>query len=125
MFEIERELTFSACHQLRGCDGSCERLHGHNFRVRVRVVSHTLNEAGMVMDFRELSKLLKSAVQSLDHRHLNELDMFRTINPSSENIAKFIGDQVAFQLRGRAARLKQCDVFETDKSRAGYLPEDQ
>ena len=123
MFEIEREMTFSASHQLRGYKGCCERLHGHNFRVRVGVRSQTLDAVGMVMDFHELDALMRHAVSRFEHRHLNDSDEFETVNPSAENIARVVGDAVAKALDGRGIRFVYCDVYETDRSRARYVPD--
>jgi 6-pyruvoyltetrahydropterin/6-carboxytetrahydropterin synthase len=120
MFEITRERTFSASHQIRGYNGKCERLHGHNWRVRVTVASTTLNNTGMVMDFHELDELMRSAVAPFEHRHLNDVSAFRARNPTSENVARAVGEAIAKALAGRPIRLRHCDVFETDLSRARY-----
>ena len=122
MFEIVRERTFSASHQLRGYNGKCERLHGHNFRVRVAVASPALDETGMVMDFHELDELIVSAIAPFDHRHLNEVADFARRNPSAENLALAIGKTVSKSLEGKSRRLVYCDVFENDFSKARYLP---
>jgi 6-pyruvoyltetrahydropterin/6-carboxytetrahydropterin synthase len=122
MFEIEREMTFSASHQLRGYKGKCERLHGHNFKVRVSVCSQNLDDIGMVMDFHELDELMRSAVHPFEHRHLNEITVFTKVNPTSENIAKVVGESITKSLKGRVLRLMYCDVYETERSRARYMP---
>lgn len=124
MFEIKKERTFSASHRLRGADGRCERLHGHNFRVRVCLAAAVLDSKGTVMDFNELDELMQCAVAPLDHQHLNDLDVFKARNPSSENIAAVIAETVTIALKGRKIRLKYCDVFETDRSRARYIPDE-
>jgi 6-pyruvoyltetrahydropterin/6-carboxytetrahydropterin synthase len=123
MFEIEKERTFSASHQLREFNGRCERLHGHNFRVRVCLAAAELDSNGTVMDFNELDELMQCAVAPLDHQHLNDLDAFKIRNPSAENIAAVIAEAVEAALEGKTARLKYCDVFETDRSRARYIPD--
>ncbi len=124
MFEIARERTFSASHQLRNYKGRCERLHGHNWRVRVCIGSPELDDSGMIIDFHELDRMMGVAIEPFDHRHLNELTEFETANPSAENIARAIGESVRGQLQGTHARLRYCDVFENDLSRARYIPED-
>jgi 6-pyruvoyltetrahydropterin/6-carboxytetrahydropterin synthase len=82
--------TFSAAHALRGYKGRCEHLHGHNWKIRVAVSSEKLNEIGMVMDFTEIKALLDTLLQNLDHKYLNEVSPFDTINPTAENIAGFL-----------------------------------
>ncbi len=122
MFQITRERTFSASHQLRNYKGRCERLHGHNWRVRVCVQAEDLNESGMVMDFHDLDKLMQEAIEPFDHRHLNEVTDFETANPSAENIAKAIGESIKKSLTSTKIVLAYCDVFENDFSRARYIP---
>ena len=122
MFEIRRELSFSASHRLRGYGGRCERLHGHNFRVRVTIACEGLDDVGMVMDFHELDELMRCAVAPFEHRHLNDVSVFCELNPTSENIARIVGEHIARSLEGRSLQLVCCDVYETDKSRARYLP---
>ena len=123
MFEIARERTFSASHQLRNYKGRCERLHGHNWRVRVCVSAKDLNDSGMVIDFHELDKMMAEAIEPFDHRHLNEVDAFEIANPSAENIARAVGESVRARLQGTEIRVSYCDVFENDLSRARYIPE--
>ena len=123
MFEIARERTFSASHQLRNYKGRCERLHGHNWRVRVCVSAKELNDSGMVIDFHELDKMMLAAIEPFDHRHLNEVAEFEIANPSAENIARAVGESVRGQLAGTDIRVSYCDVFENDLSRARYIPE--
>ena len=122
MFEITRERTFSASHQLRNYKGRCERLHGHNWRVKVCVASETLDDSGMVIDFHELDAMMQKAIEPFDHRHLNDVPTFETDNPSAENIAKAIGVAVLAALEGTRIVFRYCDVFENDLSRARYLP---
>jgi 6-pyruvoyltetrahydropterin/6-carboxytetrahydropterin synthase len=123
MFEIERERTFSASHQLRNYKGRCERLHGHNWRVRVCIWAKDLDESGMVIDFHELDRMMTVAIDRFDHRHLNDVPDFDIANPSAENIARAVGESVREQLQNTQARLRYCDVFENDLSRARYIPE--
>lgn len=123
MFEIARERTFSASHQLRNYNGRCERLHGHNWRVRVCVAAKELDGSGMVIDFHELDRMMGAAIEPFDHRHLNEVSAFEEKNPSAENIAHAIGESVRSQLQGTKIRVHYCDVFENDLSRARYIPE--
>lgn len=123
MFEIARERTFSASHQLRNYKGRCERLHGHNWRVRVCVAATGLDKSGMVIDFHELDRMMGIAIEPFDHRHLNDVPAFEIDNPSAENIARAIGDSVKSQLSGTEIRVSYCDVFENDLSRARYIPE--
>lgn len=122
MFQIVRERVFSASHQLRGYKGKCERLHGHNWRVRVTLGAPDLDECGMVVDFHELDRLMADAIGPFDHQHLNEVVPFDVLNPSAENLAQTIFERIAAQLTDPRVSVVCCDVWENDLSRARYLP---
>lgn len=112
---------FSSSHQLRHYQGKCEELHGHNFQVRVEVEGSRLEpETGILMDFKELKKQVKTVLQTLDHRHLNDLEPFVQENPSSENLAKYIYTQLKPLLSQYPVRLKEVSVAEKESSEAIY-----
>lgn len=120
MFEILKERVFSASHQLRGYEGRCERLHGHNWRVLIQIEAEELDEHGMVLDFHELDAIMAAAIEPFEHQHLNEIEPFDQINPSCENLAWVIHERVLARLPGGRVRLRCCDVWENDRSRARY-----
>src|SRR5213075_1550135 len=93
-FEITTSRTFSAAHQLKLYDGSLEPLHGHNWRVRVTVSAPRLDSIGVVMDFHELDRLLAEIVNPLHNSHLNDQPPFRSINPSAENVAVHVAQNM-------------------------------
>jgi len=120
MFEICVEHTFAAAHALRNYYGKCENLHGHNYRVQVGMEGAVLDESGLLFDFAKLKKQLRETSAYLDHQNLNELAPFDTVNPSAENIARFICDDIQKKLdSGRVAYVR---VWETDTSYAIYRP---
>ena len=123
MFEIFRERVFAASHQLREYKGRCERLHGHNWKVRVHLGAEALDEVGMVLDFHELDEIMSQAIAPFDHAHLNDVEPFTEINPSSENIARVICERVMERLSNARVRVLCCDVWENERSRARYIPE--
>ena len=120
MFEICVEHTFAAAHALRNYHGKCENLHGHNYRVQVGMEGELDPETGLLFDFAELKKQLRSTSSYLDHQNLNELEPFTRINPSAENIARFIYDEVKSALNVES--LTYVRVWETDTSYAVYRP---
>lgn len=123
MFEVSAEDTFAAAHFLRDYEGSCERLHGHNYRVAVTVVGPRLNGSGLLMDFAELKKMIKDVAGRLDHRFLNEIPPFNALNPSTENIAKYFCDEISVRLPDeRRIRVGEVKVWETDRNSASYRP---
>lgn len=113
MFRAKVLGGFSAAHSLRGYRGDCERLHGHNYRVEISVESTELDPTGIVMDFRDLKGMLKGVLEGLDHHYLNDLDPFTRVNPSAENIAKYIFDTLCDELQ-QPVILKEVTVWEND-----------
>ncbi|ADK83797.1 6-pyruvoyl tetrahydropterin synthase and hypothetical protein [Desulfarculus baarsii DSM 2075] len=122
MFELMVTGRFAAAHSLRNFNGRCEALHGHNWKVEVVVYGDKLDKADLLMDFGELKKLMNQALDNLDHRHLNEVPPFDRLNPSSEQIARHIAQQVALGLPEHV-RVRRVSAWESDDSRASYLPD--
>ena len=120
MFELTVETTFSAAHQLRGYKGKCENFHGHNWKVQVNVIAERLNEIDIGIDFHDLKRYAQEVVGSLDHTFLNELFPFTEINPSSENIAKWIFDNLRKKVNGDNVHLSAVTVWESDSASATY-----
>ncbi|HEX9402085.1 MAG TPA: 6-carboxytetrahydropterin synthase QueD, partial [Anaeromyxobacter sp.] len=89
VFEIAKDFVFSAAHQIRFHGGKCERLHGHNWRVRVHARSSELNRIGMVIDFADLQKLVGEIGARFDHQNLNEIPPFDQENTTAELLARF------------------------------------
>lgn len=132
MFEVRVTADFAAAHFLKDYNGKCENLHGHNYKVYAHVRGNKLNEGGMLLDFTKLKAALRSVCKKLDHTNLNDLDYFEQ-NPSAERIAKFIYEQIiqllaqenidiSYKNQTEDAFLYAIDVFETDTSRARYIP---
>jgi len=120
MYEVKIRADFSAAHNLREAGGKCESLHGHNFIVEVAVESDSLDEGGMVVDFRLLKGKTKAILDGLDHRYLNELPLFAKVNPSSENLAAYIFGELSRQMDRGSLRVSRVSVWESETSRATY-----
>jgi 6-pyruvoyltetrahydropterin/6-carboxytetrahydropterin synthase len=122
MYEISVDTMFAAAHNLRDYYGKCEDLHGHNYKVRVVVEGPELDSTGLLYDFVHLKQVVEGIIRSFDHKYLNELAPFDTLNPSAENIARHIYDQTAKQLlkSSNAARVAGVTIWETDTSAATY-----
>ena len=118
-FKVTVLSSFSAAHRLMYYKGKCENMHGHNWRVEASCQAGQLNKQGMVMDFSELKKALNKILIQLDHKVLNDISYFKKVNPTSENIAKYIYDRV----KGQGLRVKSVSVWETDTSCASYSKE--
>ncbi len=121
MFAISVEHTFAAGHALRGYRGKCENVHGHNYRIIARLEGSELDEIGLLCDFTQLKVWMREIVERLDHQFLNDLEPFRTLNPSAENLARYIYQGLRERAAGLPrARLAEVTVFETDVTSASY-----
>lgn len=120
MFELKITDHFAAAHQLKMVAKKCENLHGHNWKVEAYVVGDALNAAGVLVDFGELKAYLDDIMNRLDHKFLNELSMFDG-NPSSENIAKYIADELQASLPDDGVRVSRVAVWESENACATYL----
>ena len=124
MFQVSVEETFSAGHALRGYKGKCENVHGHNYRVRVTLEGPQLDSIGLLVDFTRLKQIIRDVMGRLDHQFVNDLEPFKAVNPSAENIAKYFYEQVSGQLKDLppGAHIRDVVLWETDTSRAQYRP---
>jgi len=118
MYEIKVKTDFSAAHNLKNYHGKCEHLHGHNWIVEARFNYKTLDKDGMAVDFKEAKKVLKFAIEIVDHAYLNEVKELKNINPTSENMAKFIYDRV----KKNNKNIASVSVWENEDSCATYSP---
>ncbi|MFA5356197.1 MAG: 6-carboxytetrahydropterin synthase QueD [Candidatus Omnitrophota bacterium] len=116
MYNIKIEAYFSSAHSLRGYKGKCEELHGHNWKVEVTVEAEKTDKTGMVMDFKDLRKELDRVLDKLDHKCLDRTPYFKKVNPTSENIARYIYKSLQKRLSG----LKYITVWESHNSCASY-----
>jgi 6-pyruvoyltetrahydropterin/6-carboxytetrahydropterin synthase len=87
VYKIAVEQHFDAAHFLRGYKGKCEALHGHRYRVMMKVKASKLDDIGLAYDFTELKRHLGDTINRFDHTCLNDSPPFDKLNPSSENIA--------------------------------------
>jgi len=118
MYEVKVKSKFSSAHNLRGYKGKCEELHGHNWHIEVVAHDAELNDIGMVVDFGALKQMLNEILSQLDHKHLNKIEYFQTVNPTSENIARYIHDELT--KKSSKINIKTVTVWETDSSSATY-----
>lgn len=119
MFFLTVEESFSAAHQLRGYEGPCEALHGHTWRVLADVAGKKTDRLGILIDFKVLKNKLFKVLKDLDHKNLNDLKPFRKINPTSENVAKYVFLKLKGEFGG-GAKLSGVTVFESPTSSARY-----
>lgn len=120
MFELVVEKTIAAAHYLRDYNGPCERLHGHNYRILVFLRGERLNASGMMEDFGDIKKALNAILDRLDHYCLNDLPEFAELSPSTENLARVIGDGLAAH-PWQQGRVDRVQVWETPTQGATYF----
>ena len=123
MYQISVEQDFDAAHFLRGYQGKCEAMHGHRFRVVVKVKASVVNDIGIAYDFAELKQHLADILSRFDHTCLNDMPPFDKINPSSENIASTIYDELKLKLAGAPVSISCVEVWESPQSGVAYSPD--
>jgi 6-pyruvoyltetrahydropterin/6-carboxytetrahydropterin synthase len=121
MYELSIQTSFSAAHRLRNYQGDCEALHGHNWKVQVTVQSRTLNDIGLAIDFKTLKKITGETLDRMDHACLNDIAPFCDINPSSENIARVLYEEMKTSLAACGVSLLKVSVWESDNAWASYF----
>ncbi len=119
MYEVSVRRHFDAAHFLRGYGGKCEELHGHRFEVVIRAQGEALNDIGIAFDFSELKRSLDEILKRFDHVCLNDTAPFDAINPSSENIARTVYEELMGKLGGVVSRV---EVWESPDSWVTYAP---
>lgn len=122
---VSAETRFSAAHRLPGVD-RCERVHGHDWRIRltVRVDAGALGPAGMAVDLREVERVAHAAVEDFDHRDLNQVPVFANLPPTAEQMARIVFERAGTHLARIAprARVEEVEVWETPDYRVVYRP---
>ncbi|XOQ52543.1 MAG: 6-carboxy-5,6,7,8-tetrahydropterin synthase [Succiniclasticum sp.] len=107
--KVLKEFEFDAAHYLPSYNGKCEHLHGHTYRLVV-MVDGSPDAEGMVIDFTKLKQIVKERVLAkMDHQLLNNL----LPNPSAENIAMWVWDQLEEPLSASNRHLYEVQVWET------------
>ncbi|MDM8536632.1 6-carboxytetrahydropterin synthase QueD [Desulfobacterales bacterium HSG17] len=126
MFELKVVTRFAAAHQLKMVGAKCENLHGHNWKIEVYVGGKELNKAGVLVDFGDIKKYVAEIMNRIDHKFLNELELFNdNIPPSSENIALYIGrtlqDKIDNSDLSSSVRVTRVAAWESEDACATYI----
>jgi len=123
MYQITVEQHFDAAHFLRGYQGKCEALHGHRFQVVAKIRASGVDDIGIAYDFAELKRYLGDTISRFDHTCLNDVLPFDKINPSSENIAATIYNELKLKLAGTPVSLSCIEVWESPQTGVAYSPD--
>jgi 6-pyruvoyltetrahydropterin/6-carboxytetrahydropterin synthase len=122
MYEVTIIKSFSAAHLLAEIGGKCEELHGHNFKVEVSAAAKELNPNGLLIDFRFLKKVLDEILENIDHKYLNTLTSFTGMNPSAENISKYIYDEMELKVKMAGVNMVRVKIWESENAAVTYIP---
>ncbi len=123
MSELKVTTRFAAAHRLTMVGEKCENLHGHNWKVEVFVKGGELDEGGVLVDFGIVKRHVRDLMETLDHKYLNDLDAFGNgTPPSSENIARYIAEQLRERIDTPAVTVSRVTAWESDDAAATYFP---
>jgi len=122
MYQLFVEGHFDAAHYLRHYHGKCEKLHGHRFKVVVRLNTTKLDQAGLAYDFAHIKRFLREALAPFDHACLNDVPPFDETEPSSENLAATIYNGLQPCFSGSPVTLACIEVWESPTSGVAYYP---
>ena len=120
MYEVSVQTEFSSAHHVRGHEGKCATPHGHNWSVEVFFQGETLTPIGMLEDFRVLKEGVNKVLQRVDHKDLNALSDFEELNPTSENIARWLFMALSESMNGPRYRVSRVCVHEGPRTMASY-----
>lgn len=134
MLYITRREHFSASHILNNPQitpeennliyDKCNSLHGHNYYLEVTICGTPNRNTGYVMDLKKLKIILQEIILSkVDHKFLNEVEMFKDVNPTTENIAMIFWNQLKNELKAENHSLYSIKIYETEKNFVEYKGE--
>jgi len=121
MYELTVKSHFDAAHALRGYPGECRKLHGHTWDVEVTVAGETLDEIGIVYDFKSLKDDLNAVLDAYDHAYLNDVPPFDTLTPTAENLARVIYESLSASVDPRVS-VVEVVVWESPIAKLVYRP---
>jgi len=122
-------------HRLLGHNGRCAYLHGHNYTFEVSVIG-TPNEIGLVIDFKDVKKVLDDLLDIFDHAMiLNKEDpsievlrlerlVVLSVNPSAENLASLVFNHLTEKLNSPSAKIARVLCRETEDGWAAAIKPD-
>ncbi|WP_457552900.1 6-carboxytetrahydropterin synthase QueD [Desulfobacula sp.] len=120
IYEIYIKDYFAAAHVLKGYDGDCANMHGHNWIVEAYIQCTKLDTLGIGIDFLDVKAAVKKVIGQLDHSFLNEHPAFTHINPTSETLSKFLFTQLSLHLNTDHIRVAKVTVLESPGCGSSY-----
>lgn len=122
IYVVKVKQEFAAAHWLKDYPGNCSQIHGHTWEAEVTLSGSNLDHMGMLVDFRAVRAALRDIIGRYDHRLLNELEPFDMLNPTAENLARIIYEQM--QAVFTDLRVVAVEVWEGAAASASYRGDD-
>jgi len=124
VFEIQVQTDFAAAHAIT-IAGTRESVHGHNWGVVASIGGETLDSDGLLCDFHTVEAVLRDIIGPFHNRDLNGIAPFDRLNPSAENVARYIAEELQRRLGDALAphaRVRSVSVTEAPRCVATYRP---
>ena len=122
-YQLKVVTDFASAHTLRDYPGACSRMHGHNWKVELEAVASQLDDIGMAVDFKVMKQAAREIAERLDHRYLNDLEPFKEINPTAENIAAYMYKEISALINSDAIKVTALTLWETERACVRYSEE--
>jgi len=113
-YTLNLSSEFCAAHSIRGYEGRCARVHGHNYKISVEIRAKHLNELGFVIDYFDVKAILDKNMKLIDHYNINEIKPFDTVNPTAENIAAWFYKNLSSDLNDERVVVFAVMLWETE-----------
>ena len=124
-YQLKVVTDFSSAHTLRDYPGACSRMHGHNWKVELEAVATQLDDIGMGVDFKVMKQAAREVSAELDHQYLNELEPFKEINPTAENIAAYMYREISVRINSKTIKVTALTLWETERACVRYSEENK
>jgi len=122
-YRLKVVTEFASAHTLRDYPGACSRMHGHNWKLELEATASQLDEVGMAIDFKKMKQAANEVGDELDHRYLNELEPFKEINPTAENVAAYMYREISARLNSDTIKVNAVTLWETERACVRYSEE--
>lgn len=122
MYQLTIKDKIDSAHKLIGYHGKCANIHGHTWWIEITVIGTELNPLGILMDFKDIKQLIiPRTIQRFDHQLLNDHKPFDKINPTAENLSKYVFEDIeSSMLLPRNIKLKSVTIWESEKASCKY-----
>tara|TARA_R110000868_G_scaffold410505_4_gene698822 strand:- start:64923 stop:65303 length:381 start_codon:yes stop_codon:yes gene_type:complete len=112
---------FNAARALRHYEGKCANIHGHDFRLEAEINTPAPDEdKGLVVDFYDIKQVMTQVADKFDHQFINEVAPFDVINPTDENLAKWLFEHLQELLTDPNVSVAAVTLWESDEFGVRY-----